>query len=308
MLVGRVLYGINNIYTVQVNGALLICRIKGKVLKTEKKFYNPIAAGDNVEILPDPLSPGNAWIVGRLERKSSLIRWNKKKKAVQVMAANADLLFCIASSRSPPFRPRFVDRVLISGEAGSLEPVIIINKCDLGLDRETKERLAAYRDIGFPVIYCSALTGMGIPVLRKAIKNKTAVFAGQSGVGKSALINALDAGLNLRVGEISSKYNRGVHTTNYAVMVSLKNGTRIIDTPGIREFEITGVSPRELQHYFREFAPYAARCSYHACLHLNEPDCAVREALEKDRIHPDRYESYLRLYDAINDFQKSFYG
>ncbi|MBA7608758.1 Small ribosomal subunit biogenesis GTPase RsgA [subsurface metagenome] len=307
-MVGQVLFGINNIYSVLTDGRQLQCRIKGKILKLDEKVYNPIAVGDFVELKPDPITDGTGWIHQRRARKSSLIRWNKKRKAAQVITANADLLLCIASADAPPFRPRFIDRLLISAEAGNMEPVIVLNKCDLGLDRSTDERLEVYSTLGYRVVRCSALTGEGIPELRKAIADRLAVFAGQSGAGKSSLLNCLDPDLRLKVREISRKHNRGVHTTSYSVMLKLKNGLTLIDTPGIREFELVGIKPEELYHYFRDLARYAPQCAYYACLHIDEPGCAVRNALAEGKIHTDRYESYLRLYDNLRDLQKEYYG
>ncbi len=307
-MIGQVLFGINNIYTVSVDGREFKCRIKGKILKTEKKFYNPVAVGDYVELNPDPISEETGWIYQLRERRSSLLRWNKKRKAAQVIAANADLLVCICSVESPPFRPRFIDRLLISGDLGDLLPMVIINKCDLGLTEEISKRLAAYQSMGYQVIRCSAINGQGIAELEQAINKQTAVFAGQSGVGKSHLLNCLEPGLNLKIREVSSKFNRGVHTTNYSVMINLKNGSTLIDTPGIREFELAGLKPEELHHYFRDFLLFAPQCSYYACMHIKEPGCAVRDALEDGKIHPDRYESYLRIYDHLKSFQKEYYG
>lgn len=187
-MVGQVLFGINNIYSVSVDGRRFKCRIKGKILKTEKKFHNPIAVSDYVELSPGPISEEVGWINQRRERKSSLLRWNKKRKAVQVIAANTDLLVCISSAKSPPFRPRFIDRLPISGDLGGLLPVIVINKCDLGLTEDICERLSAYQSMGYQVIRCSAITGEGIAELEQTIYKKAAVFAEQSGVGKSHLL------------------------------------------------------------------------------------------------------------------------
>ena len=307
-LIGQVLHGINNIFTVEVQGRRLQCRIKGKVLKTKQTVYNPIAVGDLVSLHPDPISEDVGWIVERRERHSSLVRWNKKRQAVQVIAANADLLVCVGSVQSPPFRPRFIDRVLVSAEHGELEPLIVVNKSDLAMNREIRERIDNYRSIGYRVIVSSALNGSGTGELKKALAGRTAVFFGQSGVGKSSLLNSMFTELELPVGDISSKYNRGSHTTSFARLIRTHAGCSIIDTPGIREFEIAGIEPRELAFYFPEFLSYAKGCAYPSCRHLDEPDCAVRRAVEAGRIHPDRYESYLRIHDDVEAFTRSFHG
>jgi ribosome biogenesis GTPase len=302
--IGQVLHGINNIYTVEVEGRRLQCRIKGKVLKTEENVYNPIAAGDFVVLQPDPHSEDVGWIVERRPRSSSLVRWNKKRNAVQVLAANAEILVCVSSTQSPPFRPRFIDRVLVS--ADRMKPLIVINKSDLKLSPEARQRVRNYGKIGYKVILTSALSGRGISRLRRRIKNKTVVFFGQSGVGKSTMLNRMFPGLDLAVGQVSTKYDRGSHMTSFAGMIRPREGYRIIDTPGIRELEIAGVEARDLAFYFPEFVPFAENCSYPSCRHLDEPGCAVREAVERGRIHPDRYESYLRIYEDVEAFAKAF--
>ncbi len=307
-LTGQVYYGINNIYTVAVDGGLLQCRIKGKVLKSDEREYNPIAVGDRVVVRPDPYSPRVGWIIERLPRSSCLRRWNRKRNAQQVIAANADILVCLVSAQSPPFRARFLDRLVISGVIGDLQPVIVLNKIDLGVDPQTEERLADFTRIGYRVIRCSAQSGEGLEEVREVLRQGLCVVAGQSGVGKSSLLNRLDPDLDLRIGEISVKYDRGAHTTNYAVLLHLKDGTAVIDTPGIREFDIVGIEPRDLYHYFAEFGRYAARCAYTPCLHLDEPDCAVKKAVERGRIHADRYESYVRLYEDMLESPQGSYG
>ncbi|UCG00142.1 MAG: ribosome small subunit-dependent GTPase A [Spirochaetaceae bacterium] len=304
MSTGQVLYGINNIYTVEVDGRQLQCRIKGKVLKTERNVYNPIAVGDYVSLQGDPHSEGVGWIVERRERTSSLIRWNKKRNAIQVLAANADLLVCVSSTQSPPFRPRFIDRVLVS--ADRLQPLIVINKADLAVGSDIKDRIRDYRKIGYPVILTSALSGKGVGELRRRIKDRLAVFCGQSGVGKSTLLNRMFTGLDLAVGNISAKYDRGSHTTSFASLIRAAEGFRFIDTPGIRELEIAGVDARDLAFYFPEFVPIAENCSYPSCRHVDEPECAVQQAVEQGMIHPDRYESYLRIYEDVEAFAQAF--
>lgn len=308
LLTGQVICGINNIYNVNTPEGIFSCRIKGKVLRTEKKYYNPIAVGDMVDLEADPHTPASGWIVGRRERRTLFSRYNKKRKASQVIAANADMLIGIGSAASPPFRPRFLDRLLVSAAWGGLEPLLVINKCDLGLEEEAAVRLADYRRLGYTVLETSALEGTGIAALEEMIVGRMVVFAGQSGVGKSTLLNRIDPELRLKVGEISQKYNRGAHTTNFAVLVRTQTGLTCIDTPGVREFEIDAIRPEELPHYFPELARLAPSCAYTSCLHRDEPGCAVQEALKAGKIHPDRYESYLRMLGTLRQLEKEFYG
>jgi ribosome biogenesis GTPase len=305
---GQILFGINNIYTVEVNGRELQCRIKGKVLKESENYYNPLAPGDLVEVIQDGFSKEIGWITGREERENYFERWNSKKKSPQIIAANVDLFIIISSAGSPPFRPRFIDRMLVCSEVGGIPCLIVVNKYDLGLDGEAEERLGFFKRIGYEVLYCSALTGQGIDELTGRMEHKTVLFAGQSGVGKTSILNRIDPSLQLKVGEVSAKYDRGVHTTNYAVMVTVKDRFRVIDTPGLRELNIPKLEPNDLRFYFKEFISLQNECAYPSCVHGNEPDCAVKQALLDGKISSDRYQSYLKLYDDLIQLKKMAYG
>jgi ribosome biogenesis GTPase / thiamine phosphate phosphatase len=162
---GIVLFGVNNIYTVEHGGNQYLCRIKGKVLDEEMEYYNPITVGDFVEIIPDKFTQNTGWITGRRDRKNALVRHNMKKDVPQVMAANIDTVVCVTSPKSPPFRPRFLDRMIISAASEEIGVIICINKCDLGMDSETEERLASYAKMGYRIIRTSAETGQGITEL-----------------------------------------------------------------------------------------------------------------------------------------------
>jgi ribosome biogenesis GTPase len=243
-----------------------------------------------------------------LPRRTSLVRWNKKGRAPQVIAANADLAICVTSPSHPPFRPRFIDRLIVAAETGHMTPVVVLNKCDLPRDPGIEERLGHYAAMGYTVLSCSALHGTGLDILLPLLAGKTAVFVGQSGVGKSSLLNALSPGLRQRVGAISEKHNRGNHTTNFSALFITGSGLRIIDTPGVRELEIADVLPEEIGFHFRDFLPFMQKCSYQPCLHADEPQCAVRDAAERGDIHLDRYESYLRLLSELEETRKAAHG
>ncbi len=296
---GTVTLGINNIYTVKTDTAELECRIKGKQFKGDR-VYNPLTVGDRVYVEPDSHDHTKGLITGREERKNVFSRLNKKRKAPQTILANIDILGCVVSASSPPFRPRFVDRVLVAAEIGDITPVIILNKADLEIDASVQERIKAYEDMGYRVFFTSALQHDGVDELRNAMKGEVWGVVGQSGVGKSSLLNALSPGLALDTGDISKKYNRGSHTTCYAAMF-IRSDFTVIDTPGIREIDICGIEPMDLGHYFKDFQPYMGTCNFSPCLHDHEPGCRVKEAVEKDEIHKDRYESYIRILSQIKE-------
>jgi ribosome biogenesis GTPase / thiamine phosphate phosphatase len=305
---GEVLFGINTIYTVSVEGRRLLCRIKGKKVKSVARSYNPIAPGDMVEVVQDAFRAEEGMIHDVLPRRTHVTRWNNKGRAPQVLAANADLALCVTSPVSPPFRPRFIDRLIVAGETGGVTPVIVLNKCDLPAEEDVGERLEYYGRMGYAVLSCSALTGEGIPEIIRMLAGKTSVFVGQSGVGKSSLLNAISPGLGQRTGVISQKHDRGNHTTNFSSMFAVDERTRIIDTPGIRELVISEVLPEEVGFHFRDFAPFMQSCAFQPCLHLDEPQCAVMAAVEREDIHPDRYESYLRILSDLQETRRTAHG
>ena len=294
---GLVRYGINNIYTVKTEDRVFECRIKGKKLKTEISEYNPICSGDYVEVEEDSNNTGKGMILSRVDRRNSFGRWNRKRGNVQTIAANIDLLVCILSPESPPFRPRFADRVLVNAEE-NFPVLLVMNKIDQKPDTETLKRFQNWKDMGYDTMFTSAVTGKGVEELRALLADKTAAFVGQSGVGKSSLLNAVEPGLNFRVGSVSEKFNKGTHTTCFAVLESWDKGT-IIDTPGIKEIDPVGIDPEILSHFMRDFKPYIGKCSHSVCLHRDEPDCAVKEAVESGLILEERYTSYLRMLQDL---------
>jgi ribosome biogenesis GTPase / thiamine phosphate phosphatase len=303
----EVLFGINTIYTVLAGGVRLQCRIKGKQLSEDKRSYNPIAPGDIVAVAPDALSAGEGMITEVRPRRTRLVRWNKKGRAPQILAANADVAVCVTSPCSPPFRPRFIDRLIVAAESGGLLPLIVLNKSDLPCGADVLERVAYYAGMGYEIYRCSARTGLGIEELAGRLRGLTAVLVGQSGVGKSSLLNALSPGLTQRVGSLSEKHDRGNHTTNFATLL-LAGDLRIIDTPGVRELELADMPPDEVGFHFREFAAYMRSCSYQPCLHAEEPGCAVAAAVERGDIHTDRYESYLRILLELQENRRNEHG
>jgi ribosome biogenesis GTPase len=312
---GVVLRGSRNIFMVRVDGLEIECRIKGKVLKGMEGYYNPLAPGDRVTVEASRES-GKALILGAEKRRNQLTRFNQKGQKSQILAANVDLALCMTSPVSPPFRPRFLDRLLVQAEIAGITPVVLCNKCDLidstsdiTMDPDTEERLEDYRRIGYEVIRISAQTGAGLDELRKRMAGKSSVLLGQSGVGKTSLINALAPRLSMRTGSLNEKYDRGSHTTTLSVMLELPDfvpavsgeGTFVIDTPGIRRMVPDGIKPDEVILYMKEFACLAGRCTYGlSCSHRSEPGCKIMEAVTAGVIHEDRYESFLRISDELS--------
>jgi ribosome biogenesis GTPase len=229
-------------------------------------------------------------------RRNVFGRYNEKGRSTQSIAANVDLVVCVASPSFPPFRPRFVDRVAILAEAARVPLLIALNKSDLGADGETEGRLALYESLGYGILRCSASTGLNVDALAERLQGRTSVFAGQSGVGKSSLLNAIVPGLGRRTGEVSEKYARGKHTTTMAELVVLEGGTRVIDTPGVRRLALRGIDPGGLDAYFPELAALSPDCEFGlSCTHSDESGCRVTRAVEEGLVHEDRYESYLRV-------------
>jgi ribosome biogenesis GTPase len=252
-------------------------------------------------------------ITGLMERRSIFTRKNQKalgahrSAAAQILAANADLVLVVTTPVSPPFRPRFLDRALIQADAAGMDAAIVCNKQDLcdaaGEDLlDVEERLEDFSRIGYKVIRVSAKTGEGMAELGRLIRGRFSVLVGQSGVGKSSVVNALLPAAQARVGALNEKYDRGNHTTTQGEIIEIPEfpGTFIIDTPGIRLFTTEGVRGEDLILYMREFAPLAGQCSYgHSCTHRTEPGCKIMEAVSAGVIHEDRYDSFIRMMEEL---------
>ncbi len=305
LLTAIVLQGINNIYRVRTDdGEVLQCRIKGKTLTETERAYNPLAPGDAVMIQQHSRTEG--MVVSRNERTNSFVRWNMKKDLPQTIAANIDMLWCVTSTQLPKFRAKFIDRVCVCAQ--HVPVTIIVNKWDLGCDEETREYIELYRSIGYDVLHLSSFDQAQIRDLGDRLKGTRSVFFGQSGVGKSTLINALIPEANQKTGEISDKYDRGRHTTNFAKWIE-SDTFSIIDTPGVREIEVPIMDPYEIASHFPEIEQASHQCRFSPCMHIEEPGCAVLEAVEDGRITYERYESYLKIaLSMIERRKKLYYG
>ena len=295
---GIVLRSINNIYSVRDGeGNVYSCRIKGKQLAQAKGEYNPIVVGDVVDFTVSDSNSSEGLVTFRHDRKSEFSRWNDKRSLNQTICANMDVVVCVCSVESPPFRPRFIDRVIAC--CRSVPVMIVLNKCDILLTEDELERFELYKKLGYQTASVSAETGENVERFVKMLEGKKAAFVGQSGVGKSSLINRI-LGTDQRVGDLNAKYNRGNHTTNHALMLD-GPGFTLIDTPGFREISVPHDDPHLVAHSFPEFVKASAKCAYDGCLHISEPDCEVRRLVEKGKINADRFESYLRMLDTMED-------
>jgi len=232
-----------------------------------------------------------------LPRSTSFCRFNAKKDSVQILAANMAFVICVTSPANPPFRPRFIDRVLVHAAYGGAKAIIVLNKADLGIAPDVAERLVDYERIGYEVFLTQALSMAGVDALKTRIAGKRSVLVGQSGVGKSALLNALVGDSVRKTKDLCGKYDRGRHTTTDSFLFVADDGTGYADIPGVREFDMTLIEPRRLSEYFPEFRVLAESCRFKPCMHRDEPGCAVALALERGEINPDRYESYLRILE-----------
>lgn len=253
-----------------------------------------VAVGD--EVTAGLLEDRRTWRVVRIaERRTKLSRPDVDNGNLErVIVANVDIVGIVVSVIGPPLHPRIIDRYLIAIERGGASPVLCVNKLDLLPDDSNElEKLAPYVELDVPILGCSTVTGQGIAELQETLKGKTAAFVGHSGVGKSSLMNAIYPELDLDTGVTMKGYGRGAHTTTASSLFEFPDGTRLIDTPGVRSFGLGKLTAEELQWHFPEFDPYT--CKFRDCKHDHEPGCEVKRAAEARKIHPARYDTYLRL-------------
>lgn len=290
--------------------SLVNCRLRGNYRLRGNKQTNPVAVGDQVEYL---LQDDGTGVISEVrDRRNYIVRKaTKLSKQTHVIAANLDRLCIVATLGFPRTSTGFIDRLLVTAEAYHIPACIIFNKCDLYEETlwEIHNQLKAiYQSAGYPVMAVSALKGDGIEEVRQAIAGQTVLFSGHSGVGKSALLNAIAPGLDLRVGEVSEWSMKGRHTTTFAEMFPLMlpgtasaRPTFLIDTPGIKEFGMVDFSLGELSHFFPEMRRVLHDCHFANCTHRHEPHCAVKQAVDDGLISTERYNNYLAIYDQIEN-------
>ncbi len=281
------------------DGTIVDCRVKGNFRLKGIKSTNPVAVGDYVVF--DVRDDGTAYIVEIVERKNYIVRKaSNLSKQSHILAANLDLCFLVVTISHPATSTTFIDRFLASAEAYRVPVVIVFNKADLYTPDEVDELkylCALYESIGYKCLVTSAEKGEGIDALREAMRGKVSLLAGNSGVGKSSLVNAVAPQLAAKVGEISKIHDTGMHTTTYTEMFEFMPDSYIVDTPGVKGFGSYAMEAEEIPHYFVEFFELSKDCKYGNCTHTHEPGCAVLAALERGEIAPSRYQSYLSMLE-----------
>jgi ribosome biogenesis GTPase len=290
---GRVLraIGANRCDVEAADGTLFACTVR-RVLRTlQRDERNLVVAGDCVQFRP---VNGREGVIERVEPRRSVLSRGSRRFA-HVIAANIEQLVIVASADEPPLKPALIDRFLVSAEKGGVRPIICINKLDLVDPAVLQPIIGLYARLGYELLLTQARDGVGIDALRRQLIGQETVFAGQSGVGKSSLLNAVQPDLGRRIGEVSSDSGKGRHTTRVSELIRLDGGGWVVDTPGVRQLELWDVPPGEVEAYFREFRPYIPGCRFPDCTHTHEEGCRVKQAVAEGQIAHLRYESYRRM-------------
>ena len=282
------------------NADVLECRLKGKIRLDDRKTTNPVAVGDVVDV--EISSDGSNQIAKIHPRRNYIIRKSiNLSKQAHILASNLDQAILVATLVAPRTSLGFIDRFLVTAEAYDIPAKIVFNKRDI-LDEESlalqQEIMNLYSSIGYECYSVSALNQQDVDGIKNLLKNKTTLIAGHSGVGKSTLVNAIEPILELRTGDISSAHLKGTHTTTFAELFPLSFGGNIIDSPGIKELGLVEMKKEEVGHYFPEIRERMAECKFNNCLHVNEPKCAIIQAVEDGEISQERYQSYLGILNG----------
>lgn len=293
---GRVLSAIGATQcTVKLDdGRVLACTVRRVVRTLARDARNAVVTGDRVLVQAADDATG---VIERVEpRQGVLARGHQYRQ--HILVANITQVAIVASADDPPLKPALIDRFVVSAGKGGVGALVCINKADLVEPADLQPLIGLYSRLGYPAVLTSTQTGRGIAALRRLLSGQATVFTGQSGVGKSSLLNAIQPDLGLQTGEISEVTQKGRHTTRYARLIELECGGWVVDTPGIRQLELWDVHPAEVEGYFREFRPFVPFCRFPSCRHLYEDGCAVKRAVKDDLISMTRYESYVRIVTA----------
>ncbi len=302
-MVGKVYKSTGSWYWVKHDNTLYKCRIKGKFRIKGIKSTNPIAVGDIVNFELETKTEDTTGVITKIqERKNYIIRKSVNlSKQTHIIAANIDQVFLLITINNPKTLTTFIDRFLVTAEAYSINVILVFNKIDSYEIEEKAEILYLkdiYESIGYECIEVSALKNKNIETIKELMTQKVSMFAGHSGVGKTTLVNAIEPTLNLKTKEISEQHKQGQHTTTFAEMFDLSFDAKIIDTPGIKGFGVVDMDKDELGDYFPEFFALKEHCKFNNCIHINEPHCAVKDALENEEISWSRYKSYLQILEG----------
>lgn len=289
-------------YDVLHDGAMLRCRIRGKLRLKGVRSTNPVVVGDEAVCEADG---GDCVIVDIVPRRNYVIRRaSNLSKESHIIAANVDQALLMVTLRSPETPKEFADRFLVTCEAYKVPAAILLSKIDLQDAEDVAEFRAVYEGAGYRVLEVSAKEGRGVEEVRELLAGRTTLVSGNSGVGKSTLIQTIDPSLDIRTGEISDSHHKGRHTTTFSTMYPLAEGGAVIDTPGIKGFGLLDIDDAELWHYFPEMMRVAPGCRFYNCTHTHEPGCAVVEAVKAGEIAWSRYESYLKILDDDEKYRK----
>lgn len=301
---GVVIKSTGSWYVVRLeNGEQLNARIKGKFRMQGIKTTNPVSVGDNVTMVEE--EDGTAVINEIKDRKNYIIRKSVNlSKRSHIIAANVDQAILVVTLAQPQTFTAFIDRFLVSAEAYHIPTIIVFNKMDVYTDEELEELAylkAVYSQIGYQCIETSAIQNINIDKLKALMKGKVSVISGHSGVGKSTLLNTIEPDLALKTSEVTEKEKLGKHTTTFAEMFELSFDGFIIDTPGIKAFGLIDFDKAELSHYFIEMRELLSDCQFNNCVHINEPKCAIKDAVEEHKVAPFRYKNYVSMYEDDED-------
>jgi ribosome biogenesis GTPase len=292
---GRVLrvHGLDNVVRTD-DGRTLRCKVRRllKTMTTDER--NIVTTGDRVWVRPAPGEEG--FIEGVEPRHGILTRASRGRE--HVLVANVDQVVIVVALKEPELKPHLIDRYLVSAEQGQIRPIVCLNKADLVDPVDYQPFIGFYSQLGVPALLTSARTGLGLERLRRLLANRQTVFSGQSGVGKSSLLNAIQPGLGLAVRSVSEVNQKGRHTTSTAQLLELHFAGWVVDTPGIRQFELWDILPEEVEGFFAEFRPYVPLCGYPDCTHTHEDRCAIKEAVARRQISDRRYLSYLGMFEG----------
>jgi len=273
------------------DGREFSCSIRGILKSLSTDLQHVVVAGDHVTI--QPIDERDATIVRVENRVNQISRTSRGRQ--QIIVSNIDQVLIVASAAEPNLKPNLIDRFLVSCEKAHLRPIIVINKIDLVDPADLQPAIGVWGQMGYQVVLISATSNRGVDVLRRIVGGRDSVVTGQSGVGKSSILNAIQPGLEVRVSHVSSDNNKGRHTTTTAQLIPLEIGGHLIDTPGIRQFQLWDVIPEEVGGFFRDIRPYVTSCRFDDCTHSHEEDCQVKYAVADGRIDVRRYESYCQI-------------